>query len=436
MLLDFNCEGWDKESAKWYNSLLNIEILPTRFGHADNLVSLGLDTVVFETLHAMGIAPLCYRTQELYLDLVRQVLATAHIGYDDPSKPTYENCSFSFMADGKFCSLSLDKLNEIYEISDERREVAVINKFTPIDRCWDLIANGSFTSRKVYQSKIRNPTLRIIAKMVSNLLFAKDQTSKVTKGELHMLYSGLEDEIRRARDIPIQPVYTNPGYHLIWMFYTRWDCLMRAENKSEGKKDRCGSLLTPLFKYFGIDLRSYAVTHEIEYIDTPYLIACHILCDEFTYKFADKEGNVLYCKLPQPHLTNFSTIENIRFLPDPEFLCADPRAPPPDDEMDEPEDITPDEDTVYDLGPLDDDADDAAYRRWMVDSRQKNNSLMKRILKAITGGCFGSQEARPSSHEQTPQQSHRPGKEPVGSSRAGEHLPRNRRTAGRSESGE
>ncbi|KAF2569233.1 hypothetical protein F2Q68_00025427 [Brassica cretica] len=293
MLLDFNCEGWDKESAKWYNSLLNIEILPTRFGHADNLVSLGLDTVVFETLHAMGIAPLCYRTQELYLDLVRQVLATAHIGYDDPSKPTYENCSFSFMADGKFCSLSLDKLNEIYEISDERREVAVINKFTPIDRCWDLIANGSFTSRKVYQSKIRNPTLRIIAKMVSNLLFAKDQTSKVTKGELHMLYSGLEDEIRRARDIPIQPVYTNPGYHLIWMFYTRWDCLMRAENKSEGKKDRCGSLLTPLFKYFGIDLRSYAVTHEIEYIDTPYLIACHILCDEFTYKFADKEGNVL-----------------------------------------------------------------------------------------------------------------------------------------------
>ncbi|KAF3574044.1 hypothetical protein F2Q69_00059665 [Brassica cretica] len=116
MLLDFNCEGWDKESAKWYNSLLNIEILPTHFGHADTLVSLGLDTDVFKTLHAMRIAPLCYRTHELYQDLVCQVLATAHIGYDDPSKPTYENCFFSFMADGKFCSLSLDKLNEIYEI--------------------------------------------------------------------------------------------------------------------------------------------------------------------------------------------------------------------------------------------------------------------------------------------------------------------------------
>ena len=70
MLLDFNCEGWDKESAARYNTLLNTEILPTRLGHADTLVSLGLDTDVFETLHAMGIVPLCYRTHELYPDLV------------------------------------------------------------------------------------------------------------------------------------------------------------------------------------------------------------------------------------------------------------------------------------------------------------------------------------------------------------------------------
>ncbi|KAF3595385.1 hypothetical protein DY000_02021763 [Brassica cretica] len=31
MLLDFNYEGWDKDSAKRYNSLFNIEILHTRF---------------------------------------------------------------------------------------------------------------------------------------------------------------------------------------------------------------------------------------------------------------------------------------------------------------------------------------------------------------------------------------------------------------------
>ena len=358
-----------------------------------------------------------------------------HTGYDNPSAPTYENCSFSFMADGKFCSLSLDQLNEIYKISDERKEVAVENKFAPTEKFWDLIATGtgSFASRKAYQSQIRNPTLRVIAKMISNLLFAKDQTSKFTKGELQMLYSGLEDEIRRSRaGIPFQPVQTNPVYHLIWMFYTRRDCLLRTANK----RDRCGSLLTPLFKHLGINLRAYAVNYNIDYVDTPYLISCHILRDETTYQFTDKEGNMLYCKLPQPHLTNLSSIENIHFLPDPEFLCADPRGPPPDYEMDEPEDITPDEDTAYDLGPHDDDVDDATYRCWMVDSQRKNDSLMKRILKVITCGCFGGQEGRTSAQEQTPQQSHRPGKEPVGSSADGARLQRNRRTAGRYESGE
>lgn len=205
MLLDFNCEGWDKESAARYNALLSTEINPTRFGHSETLAALGIETDVFKTLHDMGIAPLCYETHELYPDLVRQVLATAHIGYKNPSAPTYENSSFSFMADGKFCSLSVDKLNEIYEIADEPKDVAVEKKFVPSNAFWDLIANGTFISRKAYQSQIRNPTLWVIAKIIFNLLFAKDQTSKVTNGELQMLYTGVEDEICRARaGIPIQ----------------------------------------------------------------------------------------------------------------------------------------------------------------------------------------------------------------------------------------
>ena len=87
-------------------------------------------------------------------------------------------------------------------------------------------------------------------------------------------------------------------------------------------------------------------------------------------------------------------------------MCTDPRAPPPDDDMDDVEDITLDEDAAYEFGPLDDDAVDATNRRWMVDSQRKNNSLMKRILKAITGGCFVGQEGRTSAQEQTLQQSH------------------------------
>jgi len=428
LLLDYNCEGWDKESAARYNRLLAAEILPTRFAHEETLAVLGLESDVFDTLDVMGLAPLCYQAQVLYPDLVRQVLATAQITYQNPTAPTYENCSFSFMADGKFCSISLHDLNELLEIADTPREVAVEKKFAPANAFWDLIATGKFTSRKAYQSQIRNPTLRIIAKIVSNILFAKELTSKVTNGELQVLYTGLEDEIRRDRVIPIQAVKTNPGFLLISMLTERKDSLLRTEEK----KDRCGSILTPLFKHFNINLDSYTVVPELEHIDTAYLITCHILRDESTYKFADKDGNTLYCKLPLPGLTDFTTLENIVFLPDAEHLCDDPRAPVPDANAarDDVEDMAPPADGAYDLEDLTDVTDDHAYRRWMVDSQKKNNSLMKRILRALTGGCIGSQD------EQTTQGTRRPGKEPAGTSTGEERLPRNRRTTGHSSSGD
>ncbi|KAF3547134.1 hypothetical protein DY000_02006466 [Brassica cretica] len=346
MLLDFNCEGWDKETASRYNALLKVEILPTCFCHAETLVELGIDEDVFETLQAMGISPLCYATHELYPDLVHQVLATATISYEDRSAPSYANCSFSFMADGEYCSLSLDKLNEIYEIANEPRGVAVAKKFAPSNTFWELITTGNFTPDKAYQSQIRNPALRVIAKIISNLLFAKDQTSKVTNGELQTLYAGIEDEIRASGSgIPITKVKTNPGFHFITMLCERRLCLMHGTNK----KDRSGSLLTPLFKHFGIDLSKYKVNTEIQYLDIRYLMACHIMRDEDTYSFSDKEGTQLFVKLPHPEITRLSEFDNIRFFPPPELLCTDPRAAAPDADMEDVEDITPDADPSYDL---------------------------------------------------------------------------------------
>jgi len=434
MLLDFNCEGWDKETDGRYNSLLKVDILPTSFGHAETLADLGIDEDVFETLQAMGIAPLCYQAHELYPDLARQVLATATITYEDSSAPSYANCSFSFMADGEYCSLSLDKLNEIYEIANEPRGVAVAKKFAPSNTFWDFIANGNFTPGKAYQSQIRNPALRVIAKIISNLLFAKDQTSKVTNGELQTLYAGIEDEIRASGSgIPIQKVKTNPGFHFITMLCERRQCLMHGSNK----KDRSGSLLTPLFKHFGIDLSKYKVNTEIQYLDIKYLMACHIMRDEDTYSFFDKEGTQLFTKLPHPEITRLSVFDNIRFLPPPELLCTDPRAAAPDADMEDVEDITPEADPSYDLGELADVTDDQAYRRWMVDSQRKNNSLMRRILHLITGGCIGGSNQRQPPAEQTPR-SHRPGKAPMGTGTSTEevHRSRNRRSFDPAESGE
>ena len=358
MLLDFNCEGWDKETASRYNTLLKAEILPTRFCHAETIVELGIDEDVFETLQAMGITSLCYATHELYPDLGRHVLATSTISYEDFSAPSYANCSFSFMADGEYCSLSLDKINEIYEIANEPRGVAVAKKFAPSNTFWDFIATGNFTPGKAYQSQIRNPALRVIAKIISNLLFAKDQTSKVTNGELQTLYAGIEDEIRGSGSgIPITNVKTNPDFHFITMLCKRRLCLMHGTNK----KDRNGSLLTPLFKHFGIDLSKYKVNTEIQYLDIRYLMACHIMRDEDTYSFSDKESTQLFVKLPHPEITRLSKFDNIRFLPPPELLCTDPRAAAPDADMEDIEDITPKVDPSYDLGELADVTDDQAY---------------------------------------------------------------------------
>ncbi|KAF3502349.1 hypothetical protein F2Q69_00043138 [Brassica cretica] len=137
------------------------------------------------------------------------------------------------MADGKYCSLSLDKLNEIYEIANEPRGVAVAKMFAPSNTFWDFIA---------YQSQIRNPALRDISKIISNLLFAKDQTSKKVK--------------------------TNPCFHFITIRYERRLCLMHGMNK----KDRSGSMLGPLFKHFGIDLSKYKVNTEIQYLDIKLIV--------------------------------------------------------------------------------------------------------------------------------------------------------------------
>ncbi|XP_033143386.1 uncharacterized protein LOC117132681 [Brassica rapa] len=316
LLLDYNCEGWDKESAARYNRLLAADILPTRFAHAETLAVLGLESDVFETLDVMGLAPLCYQAQVLYPDLVRQVLATAQITYQNPTAPTYENCYFSFMADGKFCSISLHDLNELLEIADTPREVSVDKKFAPANAFWDLIATGKFTSRKAYQSQIRNPTLRIIAKIVSNILFAKEHTSKVTNGELGSTPAREEMSVE-TRVIPIQTVKTNPGFLLITMLSERKDSMV----PNGDKKDRWAVLSHPCSNA-STSPGFPTVVPELEYIDTAYLITCHILRDESTYKFADKDGIILYCKLPLPGLTDFTTLDNIVFLPNAEHLSG------------------------------------------------------------------------------------------------------------------
>lgn len=150
-----------------------------------------------------------------------------------------------------------------------------------------------------------------------------------------------------------------------------------------------------MFRHFEMDLIPYTFNSTPKYIDIPYLINFQILRDETTFSFQDREGNTLFFTLPQPSITGLHVFENITFLPGPEFLCANPLAPlasPPhgDVNMIYTEKARKDSfmDAQYDLMPISDEPDVETYMRWMIDAHHKNNSLMNRILHAVTGGYF------------------------------------------------
>ncbi|KAF3541140.1 hypothetical protein F2Q69_00021767 [Brassica cretica] len=137
-------------------------------------------------------------------------------------------------------------------------------------------------------------------------------------GELQTLYVGIEDEVRASGSgIPIQKVKMNLGFHC-----ERRQCLMHGSNK----KDRSGSLLTPLFKHLSIDLGKYKLLRQGGY------------------------PAVHQAASPRDHQAQ--RFDNIRFLPPPELLCIDPRAAAPDANIKDVEDITPEADPSYDLGEL------------------------------------------------------------------------------------
>ncbi|KAF3488889.1 hypothetical protein F2Q69_00053615 [Brassica cretica] len=106
--------------------------------------------------------------------------------------------------------------------------------------------------------------------------------------------------------------------------------------KGSLKKDRSGSLLTPLYRHLELDLSPYQCNDTALFIDVPYLINCQILRDEMTYSFVDNDGNYLYFKLPQLDITSLGDVVNICFIPEPQYLCADPKSSYQDDTMDEP----------------------------------------------------------------------------------------------------
>uniref|UniRef100_M4FES7 Uncharacterized protein n=1 Tax=Brassica campestris TaxID=3711 RepID=M4FES7_BRACM len=258
---------------------------------------------------------------------------------------------------------------------------------------------GTRTNQARSSRNFRTCTLygRYVATERPSRSVAKLEPSSVATSSSHILNSSQHFWVRHSHS----KGQDEPRFQL-------HDHYLREATVPYASKDRRGS-----FKHFGIDLSKYSVNKEVYYLDIKYLMACHIMRDEETYSFFDKAGTQLFTKLHHPEITRFSVFDNIRFIPPPELLCTDPRAAAPDADMED------------------------AYRRWMVDSQRKTNSLMRRILHLVTGVCIGWINQRQPPAEQTPRL-HRPGKAPMGTGPSTEevHRSRNRHSFDPAESGE
>ncbi|KAF3541801.1 hypothetical protein F2Q69_00020678 [Brassica cretica] len=286
-------------------------------------IDLGLHEDLHAVLHVLGIADLCHRTHPLYPDLVRQVLATAELTFKRPGFLIFEEAYFTFFASGVKHSITLEALTEVYGMSEEYTQTSFPRKFVPEHAFWKFIASGDFKSRSASQSHICNPVLRIAAKM---------------------LCAGVEDELKSSDiGIPTVPMTTSPGCVLAQMFVDKKARVV----KGSLQKDRSGSLLTPLFRHLELDHSVYQCNETAAFIDIPYLINCQILCDENTYSFLSQDGRNLYCKLPQPNITSLSDVTNICFVPDAQYLCADPKSSYRDDTMDDVESVRTMEATMH-----------------------------------------------------------------------------------------
>lgn len=170
----------------------------------------------------------------------------------------------------------------------------------------------------------------------------------------------------------------------------------KARSGASGKTERIGSLLTTLFEIARVPLDSAKRYDKLNLMDTSHLIHSQIFRDADTYRFKNEHGVLQYVSLPDQSNTQLNTLEDLGFLRTPLQITSAPhkdapapaspsssRAPSPHlEDMETSERsadapfTTPAYDGEFDLQPISDEADVAEYRRWMIASQKKNNSLM------------------------------------------------------------
>ncbi|KAL1202738.1 hypothetical protein V5N11_031367 [Cardamine amara subsp. amara] len=304
-------ETWDDYDTLFYNAWLNVEMLPTWLIDYPTLSSLGINADVTRLLTAIGLGKMPTTKYVLYPDLARQLLSTCQVYYENEHKKTAQEGYLTFMCRGMRYRIDFLDLCELYGFNSAPTCTELPTEWADLQIFWSHFGTGHYTSRHSLLKDIRHPALRYVACVLGNTILCKSDATHMRKSDLILLSSGtrhffppnfwtVDDP---CADLNLGAVF---AHHL-----TTYKSKAFAKQPVES----VGSLLTPIFAYFNIDIGTAKMISADARMDIAHLQRIHWIKKDMQWVFNDAAGTTMLFKLPQPGYTSLEThgYHNLRF---------------------------------------------------------------------------------------------------------------------------
>ncbi|XP_010447849.1 PREDICTED: uncharacterized protein LOC104730381 [Camelina sativa] len=282
---------------------------------------MGIETAVLALLDKIGLGTIAYKQYEMYPDLVCQFMATVGVYYQNERLKNVQEGILSFFIRGIRYRLPLRDLCGIYGFERDFTEVVLPAHFPTVQDFWSLFRNGQCDSKASTQTDVRHPVLRYVTRLIGHTFLCKMEPGKMRVTEMVLLYFGLRDLIagvfpksKLDRPVNMGAVF---AHHLV--------SLKTKPFTGKGKKiESVGSLLTPIFRHFRIDLESCRIVTDCPVMDAEYMMHAQWMKKTLLWCFSDSRGAHLV-QLPQADLTDIGEdYHQLQFEPDPCDLVTQP----------------------------------------------------------------------------------------------------------------
>ncbi|KFK24370.1 hypothetical protein AALP_AAs68725U000200 [Arabis alpina] len=238
-----------------YNEWLGVILKPTRVADEKVLRDFEIYDEVRRFLARAGLGHIAIRQHKLHPDLVRQFFASVRVYYDDGVE-TAQTGHLTFMAKGVRYRVSFLDICQIFGFQLHHAATTLPTTFADMRTFWNLFAHGHYDSSGTPHTDIRHPTVRYLARLLTNTILYKNEPGKMRIDELVLMFSCLRNDIGFPTGIPHLDVDANLGVVFAHQ-------LMSVKNTpftlSSSKSFQAGSLLTPIFKFCRIDTSNVSV---------------------------------------------------------------------------------------------------------------------------------------------------------------------------------